>query len=64
MFYMCYSFLAFKIPPLSKGNPTVYQQDGCQTERSTKFSMKKSNIKFRKKKHKENVFKTAHPPHP
>ena len=42
MFYMCYSFLAFKIPPLSKGNPTVYQQNGCHTEKSTKFPIKKA----------------------
>ena len=46
MFYMCYSLLAFKIPPLSKGNPTVYQQNGCQTEKSIKFPIK-SNTKFK-----------------
>ena len=44
---MCNSFLAFKIPPLSKGNRTVYQQNGCQTERSTKLPIKKQqNLKY------------------
>ena len=30
MFYMCYSFLAFKSPPLSKRNPTVYSRMGAK----------------------------------
>ena len=57
MFYMCYSFLAFKIPPLSKGNPTVYQQNGCQTEKSTKFPIK-SNTKFKILNKKRSTRKT------
>ena len=31
----------FQNPPLSKGDPTVYQQNGCQTEKSTKSPIKK-----------------------